>query len=160
MKLRFIPARRSTTVALGVVTALIVGVAFALWSQTGTGSGEAKSTSAVPSVVTAGTATADLHPGFAAGDLYIKVTNPNPYPVRFTNMAVGTVTSSDTTACPNANVTVTGKSGLTIDVPANTTTATAVSATIADVATMVAAAPDGCQGKNFTIGVTLTGMQQ
>lgn len=150
--------RRVLMVAFGAGTALALGVAVAMWSQTGTGSGSAKALDAAPSVVTAGTATADLYPGFTQGDVYFKVTNPNPYPVRFTSMTAGTVTSSDPTNCPASNVTVAGKTGLTIDIPANTSTA--VDSTIADVVSMASGAPDGCQGKTFTVAVTLTGSQQ
>ncbi len=160
MKTRSNFARRAMTVAFGVGAALAVGIAFAVWTQTGTGSGEAKASNAQASVVTAGTSTADLYPGFNGGDLYLQVTNPNPYPVTFTSMTAGSVTSSDTTACPNVNVTATGKTGLSITVPANTNTANAVSATITDVVSMIKAAPDGCQNKTFTVGVTLDGTQQ
>ena len=155
MKTRFIPARRSMTVALCVGLSLIMGVAFALWTQTGGGSGSATAVNAQASVVTVGTATADLYPGFTQGDVFFKVTNPNPYPVQFTGMTPGTVTSSDPTNCPASNVTVVTKTGLTIAVPANTTVA--VDKKIDDVVTMVSAAPDGCQSKTFTIPVTLTG---
>jgi hypothetical protein len=141
---------------MGGVLALS-GVALALWTSTGSGSGRAQSLSAVGVTVTATTGTADLYPGFANGDAYFTLTNTNPYPIRFTSMTSGTVTSSDTTACPSSNVTVDGSaSGLTLDVAANSTSAPL---SIADVVNMDVAAPDGCQGKTFNIALTLTGSQ-
>ncbi|CAA9338957.1 MAG: hypothetical protein AVDCRST_MAG72-685 [uncultured Nocardioidaceae bacterium] len=149
--------RAAVTVAL-TIGALFVGVAFASWTADGTGSGSAKATSAVSSTVTADTASADLYPGFTDGDLYFKVNNPNPYAVRFTAMTPGAVTSSDPTGCPASNITVASKSGLTIDVPANTSTA--VSKTVTDAVSMAGGAPNGCQGVTFTVAVTLSGGQQ
>lgn len=139
----------------GVVTA--GGLALALWTANGSGSGRGQSRSAVAVTVTAVSGTADLYPGFVDGDVYFTLTNTNPYPVRFTAMSSGTVTSSDTTACPSTNVTVDATaSGLTLDVAANSTSATL---SIADVVNMGASAPDGCQAKTFTITLTLTGTQ-
>lgn len=146
--------------AFGLATAGIVaagGIAWAAWSANGSGSGRAQSVTAVSITVTAVSGTADLYPGFTDGDVYFTLTNSNPYPVRFTAMSSGTVTSSDTTACPSANVTIDASaSGLALDVAANSTSATL---SIADVVNMAASAPDGCQGKSFTITLTLTGTQ-
>ena len=161
MKTRFVSARRVLTVALGMGAALVMGVAFALWTQTGTGSGSAKAIQASPSTVTVDTAAAttgaDLYPGFTGGDLYLQVNNPNPYPVRFTDVDAKTVTSSNEAACPASNITLADKSGLTIDLPANSG---AVSKSVADVVTLAGSAPDGCQGVSFTVAVALTGTQQ
>ena len=150
------PARR-----LAVTTALVLGslgasVAVAQWTTGGTGTSQASARSAVALTVTARTATADLYPGFTAGDVYFTVTNTNPYPVSLTGATFSTVTSSDTTACPSANVTVlASKPGLSLAVAAGAT----VDHVIADVVTMSAAALDGCQGKAFTIALTLSGSQ-
>ncbi len=155
---KLLSPKRIAALVFGLVLTAVAGAAFALWSQSGTGTGSAKATSAVPSAVTPGTVTADLYPGFTGGDVFFKVTNPNPYPVRFTSLTPGAVTSSDATNCPASNVTVASRSNLSIDVPANTTTA--VERSVADVVTMAAAAPDGCQGVSFTLNVTLAGVQQ
>jgi hypothetical protein len=144
--------RMGITTAL-VLGALIVSVAFAAWTSTGTGSGRAKSLSAQNSTVTARTGAADLYPGFTDGDLYFTVDNPNPYAVTFTSATFGAVTSSDTTACPSANVTVDASaSGLSLTVPAGST---GTDLQINDVVNMLAAAPNGCQDKTFDIVVTL-----
>jgi hypothetical protein len=139
----------------GIATA--GGMAWAAWSAGGSGSGRSASLTAQTITVTAVTGTADLYPGFQNGDVYFTLTNPNPYPVRFTDMVSGTVTSSDTTNCPSSNVTVDASaSGLALDVGANATSATL---SIADVVNMASNAPDGCQGKTFNIVLTLTGTQ-
>ena len=152
--------RRILVTASLALGALFIGVAFAAWTATGTGSGTAKAISGSSSTVTtdAAGAVADLYPGFNAGTVYFQVDNPNPYPVRFTTMTAGAVTSSDEANCPASNVTVANKSGLTIDVPANTTTA--VSRTVTNAVSMASAAPDGCKGQTFTIAVSLSGTQQ
>ena len=148
---------RKTVAALVAGVLLISGVAaFALWSSTGTGSGNARALSAVDITVTATTGAADLYPGFTDGDVFFTSANTNPYPVTFTSMTSGTVTSGDEVNCPASNVTVANATGLSLLVPAG---ATAEPGTIADVVTMDAAAPDGCQGVVFTIGLTLTGVQ-
>jgi hypothetical protein len=132
------------------------GAAFAMWSSTGVGSGNAKALTAVNITVTAATGAADLYPGFTQGDVFFTSANTNPYPVTYTSMTSGTVTSSDQTNCPATNVTVANASGLSLLVPAG---ATAQAGTIANVVTLAAAAPDGCQGVVFTIGLTLSGSQ-
>lgn len=141
----------------GIVAALLIGggVAAALWSATGVGTGSAKATSAQQATVNAVTGTADLYPGNANGDVFFTVTNPNPYPITFTSMTAGTITSA-TPGCAASLVTVAGATGLSINVAANSTSATQ---SIADVVTLSSLAPDACQGASFTIALTLTGAQ-
>jgi hypothetical protein len=144
--------RMAVTTAL-ILGALIVSVAFAAWTTTGSGSGRAKSLSNVNLTVTARTGAADLYPGFNDGDLYFTVNNPNPYDVTFTSATFGAVTSSDTTACPSANVTVDASAtGLSLIVPAGSA---GTDLKIDDVVNMLATAPNGCQDKTFDIAVTL-----
>jgi hypothetical protein len=140
-------------VAAGVVAA--GGIAYAMWSATSTGAGNATALSAQTITVTAATGAADLYPGFTAGDVYFTVTNPNPYPVTFTSMAAGTITSSSPTLCPASNVTV-ATPAISI---ASAVGDTNVAKSIADVVTMLGTAPDACQGVTFSIGLTLTGSQ-
>jgi hypothetical protein len=132
------------------------GIVGALWVASGSGSGEANAVTAQVATVTAATGAADLYPGFTGGDVYFTVANANPYSVVFSSMAVGTVTSSDPTGCPSSNVSVASATGLGLTVGANTTSATQ---SIVDVVTMVAGAPDACQGASFTIALTLSGSQ-
>ncbi|HEX2785768.1 MAG TPA: hypothetical protein VHN36_19495, partial [Ilumatobacteraceae bacterium] len=128
---------------LGVSLTLVGAAAYALWTSTGSGSSGAKALTAQTITVSASSGTADLYPGFTQGDLYFTSANTNPYPVTFTSMTPGSITSSDQTNCPAANVSVVSASGLSIVVPAG---ATASPGTVANVVTMAAGAPDGCQG--------------
>jgi hypothetical protein len=144
----------ATTASVGLVVG--GGLAYATWSATGAGSGQAKALTAQTLTVNAGTGAADLYPGFTAGDMYFTINNTNPYPVTMTAMTPGTITSSDPTNCPATNVSAIPKSGLSLSVPASSTSG---QLSIADVVSMQAAAPDGCQGVTFDIVVTLTGSQ-
>jgi hypothetical protein len=137
-------------------TVAVGGMAFALWSASGTGSGRSSALTAQTITVTAATGTADLYPGFTDGDAFFTLTNPNPYGVTFTSMTPGTITSSNAGACPASNITVDAASGLSLSVAGGATSGTL---SIADVVSMASAAPDGCQGVSFTIAMTLTGSQ-
>src|SRR5690348_2568968 len=99
--------RNKIAAAVIVLTVVLTaGVAVALWTANGTGSGNARALTAQTITVTATTGAADLYPGFAGGDVHFTLNNPNPYPVQFTAMTSGTVTSSNPGACPASNVTV------------------------------------------------------
>ncbi|HJQ42106.1 MAG TPA: hypothetical protein VJ831_03390 [Jatrophihabitantaceae bacterium] len=147
--------KKIAAVGAAGVTLVGVGTAYALWTADGTGSGSSKALTAQSVTVSATTPTADLYPGFTQGDVFFTLTNNNPYAITFTSMTAGTVTSSDEANCPASNVTVADASGLSIAAPAGGPTA----ASIADVVSMASAAPDGCQGVTFTIGLTLSGTQ-
>jgi len=150
---------RRTKVAGGLALGVMLlggGIAGALWSAGGSGPGQAKAVTAQTLTVAAATGAADLYPGFTGGDVFFTVTNANPYPVTFASMTAGAVTSSNAAGCPSSNVTVANASGLSLAVAASATSATL---SIVDVVTMVAGAPDACQGVTFTIALTLTGSQ-
>ena len=151
-------SRRRAFVAMAIVGVVLTGggIAAALWSANGSGPGQAKALSAQSLTVTAATGAADLYPGFTGGDVFFTITNPNPYPVTFTSMTAGTVTSSNPAACPSANVAVANATGLSLAAAASSTSGTQ---SIANVVTMAAGAPDGCQGATFTINLTLSGSQ-
>lgn len=150
--------RKRKVGAVSIIMLMLTGggIAAALWSANGSGSGQAKALTAQSLTVTAATGAADLYPGFTGGDVFFTVTNPNPYPVTFTSMTPGTVTSSNPTGCPTTNLSVLSASGLSIAVGANTTSATQ---SIANVVTLAAGAPDACQGVTFSIALTLSGSQ-
>lgn len=149
--------RKKLTVIVAVAAAVaLTGAAMALWSATGQGDGRATALSAQDVTVTAVVGTADLYPGFTNGDVYFTLTNTNPYAITFTDMTVNSITSLDIGNCPSANVTVTGASGLALNVAANTTSGTL---SVANVATMLITAPNGCQGVGFNVNLTLTGSQ-
>jgi hypothetical protein len=149
-------AKSMAPVFAGVAVTVVGAAAFALWSTNGTGNAGAKALTAQNITVSASSGAADLYPGLTQGDVFFNSANTNPYSVTLTSMTAGSVTSGDPTNCPASNVTVSNASGLSIVVPAG---ATASPGTIPNVVTMVAGAPDGCQGVAFTIVLTLTGSQ-
>ena len=142
---------------IGVITTtlLAAGVAFAAWNAGGTGSGYAKATSAQALSTTdvAATTTAQLFPGGTA-DVKIKISNPNPYPVRITSITGnGAITSDKGAACDaSTGVTYTNQSG-TFDVAANSD----ASFTLLGAVAMSNSSDNTCQGAVFTVPVSLSG---
>jgi hypothetical protein len=149
--------RKKLFVALATVGVLVVGgIAYALWSADGEGSGTAKARTAETITLNVDTSkAADLYPGFTGGNIYFTATNTNPYDVTFDAFTTGTIVSSDPTNCPASNVSVTPGT-ISVSVAAG---ATDVDKQIDDVVSMDSDAPDGCQGVTFTIPLTLTGAQ-
>jgi hypothetical protein len=160
MRLRKVPVIIATTVAtLGIGT----GVAFAVWTVGGTGSGSAGATVANNLVVTAITPTgaaASLYPGGPPASVYFTVANPNPFAVTITGLSYGTPTSDNTTVCPSANVSIDASAPtvVSISIPANATAGTAYSEP--SVLDMAHSAPNGCEGVSFNVPITVTATQQ
>jgi hypothetical protein len=151
--------KRSNKVTAGVVLAgamLASSIAYAAWTATGSGSGYAKATSAqaLTTVDVSATTTATLYPG-ATGNVSLRITNPNPYPVRVTSVAgSGTIDSNATAACDaSTGVTFTDQTGLTLDVAASSSATFNLVGSVA----MSNSSHTDCQGAVFTIPVTLTG---
>ena len=143
----------------GAVTLLVLGVVglvYAAWTASGTGNGYAKAQSAqaLTTVDVSATTPATLYPG-ATGNVLIRITNPNPYPVEVTDITGNGAITPDAghAACTTTGVTYTDQTGLTIDVPASGQTET----TLNNAAQMSNASSNGCQGATFTIPVSLTG---
>lgn len=163
MKLR----KRLGVVASATILMLGGGVAWASWTNSGSGSATAQATSATALVVTPGSPVGTLYPkpagGYpstAIGAVYTTVTNPNPYPVRVVSVSVGTVAISPiagrTCAAGSVVPAVVGTVPLSppVDLPANSS-ATAV--TVPGAIEMIATAEDGCQGASFSVPITLIG---
>ena len=144
-------------VAGGVALATMAtgAVAYAQWSSTATGSGRARAITTVQATIDPVSGAPDLYPGYTDGDVFFTVDNPNEFGITYTAMTATTVTSSDETNCPAANVTVDPATGLSLV----SSPGTSETLSIADVVTMSQAAPDGCQGVDFDIALTLTGEQ-
>ena len=143
-----------------VVTALTLiaaGLVYAAWTTNGGGSGYAKagSAQALTTVDVAASTAATLYPGGPAGDVLIKISNPNSYPVTVTGVAGnGTITADAGHAgCTTTGVSFTDQTGLSISVPANGQT----QATLSGAASMTNASMNACQGATFTIPVTISG---
>ena len=148
--------RRVIGAAITLLVLGVVGLVYAAWTTSGTGSGYAKAQTAeaLTTVDVSATTAATLYPG-ATGDVYVEISNPNDYPVRVTSVTGnGAITASGGTGtCTTTGVTYTNQTGLTIDVPANGST----QSTLTGAAAMSNASANGCQGATFTIPVSLTG---
>ena len=157
---------RKLYVGLAAAVAAIAGgtgIAFAVWTVGGSGSGTGAATVANSLVATALTpsgASATLYPGGPAGAVYFQVANPNPFAVTINSIAWGTPTSNNTTTCPTANISIdpSAPTSVSISIPANAPAGTAYQ--IPGVLDLAHAAPNGCQGVSFNVPVTLTATQQ
>lgn len=141
--------------------------AYAFWTATGSGSATIGTTTVAPLTISAGSsALPALYPGRVVS-FGFTVTNPNIYPVNLTRLTAVTVTSSDQVACPAstyialpADVTA-GVAGsgyvlpAALSVPASST----AQGSLTNLITMTTSAPDGCQGKTFTVTLSFTGSQ-
>jgi hypothetical protein len=150
---------RKLLLVLAAVAALVVsGALYAAWSTGGSGNGYAKATTAQSLTLSDASAstTADLYPG-ATGTVKLRVTNPNPFPVRITSVAKqsgGTITSDKGAACnASTGVTFTDQTGLTLDLAAGATSTFTLSGAVS----MSNASDNTCQGAIFTIPVDVVG---
>jgi hypothetical protein len=150
---------RKLFVLLALVVALVTGgTLLAAWSTSGSGNGYAKAATA--SALTLGDASAftsaDLYPG-ATGAVKLRVTNPNPFPVRITSVTKqtgGAITSDKGAACnASTGVTFTDQTGLTLDLAGGATSTFTLSGAVS----MSNASDNSCQGAIFTIPVDVAG---
>ena len=150
--------RKRTLLAGTVAAAALAGGAIAAWSTSGSGNASAKAATATALTLADASAstTGDLYPG-GSGDLKLKISNPNNFPVRITAVTLtsgGSITSSSS-ACNTAGhgVTFTNQTGLTVDLAANATNEVI---TLAGVVQMGASSANSCQGVVLTIPVDVT----
>jgi hypothetical protein len=150
-------SKKLTTGALFAGAMLAGSIAFAAWTATGSGSGYAKATNAqaLTTVDVSASTVATLYPG-ATGDVLLRISNPNPYPVTVTDVAgAGAIDSDTTPACDaSTGVTFTDQSGLSVDVPAGGASTVTLSGSVE----MDNSSDTTCQGAVFTIPVTLSGV--
>ena len=154
--------RRLVGAAVTLIVLGAVGLVYAAWTASGTGNGFAQAGSSVALTTSNASTTATLYPG-VDGDVVVKINNPNPYPVRVTDVTGNGSITSDNATCGSSGhptgVTFTDKHSQTIDVPAKsggvdgTTTKTFTGA-----AHMDNTSDNGCQGAVFTIPVSLSGV--
>jgi len=148
---------KKLTVGTLFAGAMLAGsIAFAAWTATGAGSGYAKATNAqaLTTVDVSASTTATLYPG-ATGDVLLRISNPNPYPVTVTDVTGSGAIDSDTTAACDAStgVTFTNQTGLSLNVPASGAATFTLSGSVA----MANSSHTSCQGAVFTIPVSLSG---
>ena len=149
---------RNRIIGAGVTLVVLaaVGLAYAAWTSSGSGSGYAKAGTAqqLTTVDVSASTTATLYPG-SNGNVLIKVSNPNPYPVRVTSVTGNGAITADAShpGCVTTGVTFTNQTGQSIDIAANSDNQT----TLTNAASMSNASDNGCQGAVFTIPVSLSG---
>src|SRR3954464_14775441 len=144
--------RRVVALVIATAGALAATAAFAAWTVGGGGTGTATATSALPLTTSVATTTAALYPGITGSALYLKVNNPNPFPVAITSVNANGAAVADVghATCSTTGVTFT-TTAVTQTVAANGQ-ATFTAAGVA----MSNASDTGCQGATFTIPVTFT----
>lgn len=156
------PRHCRLTVLLTVLTAIAWASAIASlhagWSDDrGLNAPPLRITEALSTSATSGATATALYPG-TTGDVWLAITNPNPYPVYVTEIALDG-TDADIApdpghpGCTTTGVSFRDQSGLTIDIPANATVETRLD----DAAAMSNASVDGCQGATFAIPLTVSG---
>ena len=160
--------KRHTKFAIAIgatvgIAAAATGIAYGVWTVSGSGTGSGAATVAQGLTVTAVTPTgaaASLYPGGPASGVYFTVSNPNPFAVTITAITWGTPSSANPTACANSNISLDASApttGLTIVVPPNPQTG---GFSVPGVLDLLHSAPNGCQGVSFNIPMTVTAVQQ
>jgi hypothetical protein len=148
--------KKVTLVAVVVVAATAIGVAIAAWTTGGTGSGQAQAGSAQSMTISAGTPSSSLYPTTSA-DVAASISNPNPYNVHVSSIALGSVSvDAGHSGCNTSSVSVTSpqtNGGAGWNVPASGS----LGVDLANAISMDNTANDSCQGATFTIALTATG---
>jgi hypothetical protein len=147
--------------AILVVAATVIGVAIAAWTTGGSGSGQASAGTATAMTISAGTPSSSLYP-MASADVAAVVSNPNPYKVHVSSIALGAISvDGGHSSCNTASVTVTSpqdNGGSGWDVPAKSGGVDgSLNVDMANAVSMTNAANDFCQGATFTVALTATG---
>jgi hypothetical protein len=148
----------SLTVAAGSA-----GVAFAVWTVSGSGAGSGAATVAQNLLVTAVTPSgpnATLYPGGPAGAVDFTVANPNPFAVTITGVSWGTPTSQNTTNCANSNISLDANAPTTVSISIAANAPAGTTYSINGVLDLAHSAGNGCQGVGFNIPMTVTATQQ
>jgi hypothetical protein len=139
------------------IAAIATAVGVAAWQTSGMGTAYAKAASASALTLSDASAStsADLYPG-ATGDVKVKLTNANSFPVKVTTVKLqpGGVIASDKGSACNAStgVSFSDKTGLSLSLAAGVTATLTVSSAIS----MSNASDNSCQGAIFSIPVDVT----
>lgn len=152
---------RTGAIGLTLGVSMTIGVAFAAWTSSGSGSGTAKSTTSVDSTIVAGTSVADLYPG-ADKTVTVVISNPNAYPVVVTSIAAGssplvengTGTADDCAAATVTSDPRTDSAGLAQSGGTTTVIAGGASGTYTLDTHMIDDPTDSCKSNTFTLPLT------
>jgi hypothetical protein len=147
-------APRLIVLAAIVAGFALSGVAFAAWTLSGEGTGEADAATAIDLTVIGFELDAALYPGLTT-DATLTVTNTNPFPVLITAVTFDDdvqVTGGTGCTALNSEVAFSDLSALELYLAPN---ATAIELTLVDVVTMGDGANTGCQAASFADGFTL-----
>jgi hypothetical protein len=142
---------------LAVVSGLGAGTAYAYWTSSGTGSGSASSNSlqsvTVAAFVGGDAPASSLLPGGAAGEVILRLNNPNSFAVTLVSVVGNGAITADSShsGCTTTGVTFTNQTGLTASVPAGSSLVR-----LPGSASMSTASLSACQGATFHIPVTIT----
>ncbi len=150
--------KRRISITIFLASLFSASVAVAAWSSTGSGSGTAQATTAVNSVIAAGTFAATLFPG-ATNSVTVTVSNPNPYPVIVNSISAGSSVVVNTN-CGAGSVTsdarATDATGIVQSDLTTKRIAASGSGTYTLVTHMIASPHDACQGQTFALALTAT----
>jgi hypothetical protein len=150
------PVRIRKLLLLSVVALVAgAGVAYAVWSSTGSGTATAQATTSVDSVIAAGTSAPDLYPG-AVKSITVTISNPNPYPVLVNSISAGSSALVAGT-CVAGTVTSDARSDAAGLLQSDGTTkqiAAAGSGTYTLTTRMTIGAVDTCKSQIFTLPLT------
>lgn len=150
--------RLPVVVAFSATSIMAAGIAFAAWTTTGTGSGQAAALD--PADDNLGVVVSfpddELYPTGAA-DVTVEIANPNPYAVTVTSVTDDSITVSGGQTATTCALAFADQIGLSIVVPANTAPADAVSTTFTDALSMGNASVDGCKGQTVELELSADG---
>jgi len=153
--------RKITMIASGAVAVTVIGVALAAWTTGGSGSGVAQAGTATSMTISAGTPSSSLYPTTSA-DVAASISNPNPYKVHVSSIALGTVTvDSGHSGCNTSSVSTVSSAtngGSGWDVPAKSGGVNGtLNVDLVNAISMDNTSNDACQGATFTVALTATG---
>ena len=111
--------KKKWAIVLVVASLCIGGVAFAYWTNTGSGAGTASTGSNASITVNQTSTVSGLAPGLAAQALSGTFDNPNTSPVYVTSVTA-TVTGTDQVGCGATDYTIAGTATVNAQVPAGT----------------------------------------
>lgn len=151
-------------VGLGAASAALLsaGVASAYWTSQGSGAATASAGSLQPVTVAAyanESISNKLYPGGPAGDVVLKVTNPNLYSVTLVAIAANGSIAADAghSGCTTTGVAFAPPASPSITIGAGTAGSPSTQlVTLAGAALMGTSSASGCQGATFQIPVSIT----